>query len=89
MYKVLDKDTTIEMEIVPYIAFPKRDFALKVALSEIVNEVLYKMKTGSNRRPVSYDLHKQMFINFLYCLGCIPYCINVRCSPVYHSKCSC
>lgn len=45
MYKVLDKDI-IEMEIVPYIPLPKRGFAPRVPLSEIVNAVLYKMKTG-------------------------------------------
>ena len=45
MYKVLDKDT-IEMEIVPYIPLSKRGFAPRVPLSQIVNAVLYKMKTG-------------------------------------------
>lgn len=45
MYKVLDKDT-IEMEIVPNIPLPKRGFPPRVGLSEIVNAVLYKMKTG-------------------------------------------
>ena len=45
MYKVLDKDT-IEMEIVPYIPHPKRGFAPREPLSEIVNAVLYKKKTG-------------------------------------------
>ncbi len=45
MYKVLDKDI-IEMEIVPNIPMPRRGFPPRVALSEIVNAVLYKMKTG-------------------------------------------
>lgn len=45
MYKVLDKDI-IEMEIVPYIPLPKRGFSPRVPLFEIVNAVLYKMKTG-------------------------------------------
>ncbi len=45
MYKVLDKDT-IEMEIVPNIPMPGRGFLFKVELSEIVNAVLYKMRTG-------------------------------------------
>jgi len=45
MYKVLAKDT-IEMVIVRYIPFPKRGFALRIPLSEIVNTVLYKIKTG-------------------------------------------
>lgn len=45
MYKVLDKDI-IEMEIVPNIPVPRRGFPPRVELSEIVNAVLYKMKTG-------------------------------------------
>ena len=45
MYKVLDKDT-IEMEIVPNIPLPKRGFAPTVPLCEIVNAILYKMKSG-------------------------------------------
>ncbi|MBC9794860.1 transposase [Sinomicrobium weinanense] len=45
MYKVLDKDT-IEMEIVPNIPMPSRGFPPRVEPSEIVNAVLYKMKTG-------------------------------------------
>ncbi|CAZ94454.1 Conserved hypothetical protein [Zobellia galactanivorans] len=45
MYKVLDKDT-IEMEIVPNIPMARRGFPPRVELSEIVNAVLYKMKTG-------------------------------------------
>ena len=45
MYQVLDKDT-IEMEIIPYIPLPKRGFAPKVPLVEIINCILYKLKTG-------------------------------------------
>src|SRR6056297_656558 len=45
MYKVLDKDT-IEMEIVPHIPLPKRGFAPTAPLYEIVNAILYKLKTG-------------------------------------------
>ncbi|WP_245980468.1 transposase [Flagellimonas lutimaris] len=45
MYKLLDKDT-IEMEIVPYIPLPKRGFAPTAPLYEIVNAILYKLKTG-------------------------------------------
>lgn len=45
MYTVLDKDT-IEMEIVPYIPKTKRGFPPTVPLVEIVNAVLYKLKTG-------------------------------------------
>jgi transposase len=45
MYEVLDKDT-IEMEIIPYIPKPKRGFAPTVPLSELINCILYKLKTG-------------------------------------------
>lgn len=45
MYRVLDKDI-IEMEIVPHIPLPKRGFAPTVRLCEIVNAILYKMKSG-------------------------------------------
>lgn len=45
MYTVLDKDT-IELEIIPYIPLTKRGFPPTVPLVEIVNAILYKLKTG-------------------------------------------
>ncbi len=53
MYSVLDKDM-IEIGIVPYIPRTKRGFPPTVALAEIVNAVLYKLKTGVqwNQLPV-------------------------------------
>lgn len=45
MYQVLSKDM-IELEIVPYLPEPKRGFKPKVPLYEIVNAILYKLKTG-------------------------------------------
>jgi Transposase and inactivated derivatives len=45
MYKVLDKDT-INKEIVPYLAVPKRGFKTKSDIAEIVNCILYKLKTS-------------------------------------------
>ncbi|GLB53578.1 hypothetical protein NBRC110019_26190 [Neptunitalea chrysea] len=45
MYSVLDKDT-IELKIVPYIPKARRGFAVTVPLSEIINAILYKLKTG-------------------------------------------
>ncbi len=53
MYTVLDKDT-IEMEIVPLIPKTKRGFPPTVPLVEIVNAILYKLKTGVqwNQLPV-------------------------------------
>ena len=45
MYKVLDKDT-IEKEIVAYIPRPSRGFPPRAPLHEIVNAILYKLKTG-------------------------------------------
>ena len=50
MYKVLDKDI-IEMEIVPHIPLPKRGFPPTAPLCEILNAILYKMKSG-----VQWDL---------------------------------
>lgn len=45
MYKVLDKDI-IKKEIVVHLPLPKRGFPPTVALEEIVNAILYKLKTG-------------------------------------------
>jgi len=45
MYTVLDKNT-IEMEIIPHIPLAKRGFQPTVPLVEIVNAILYKLKTG-------------------------------------------
>ncbi len=45
MYSVLDKDT-IEREIIPHIPLPKRGFPPTVSLVEIINAILYKLKTG-------------------------------------------
>lgn len=45
MYEVLSK-YTIEMEIVPYISIGKRGFRSKVPFCEIINCILYKLKTG-------------------------------------------
>lgn len=53
MYTVLDK-YTIEMEIVPLIPKTKRGFPPTVPLVEIINAILYKLKTGVqwNQLPV-------------------------------------
>lgn len=45
MYKVLDKDI-IENEILPHLSRAKRGFPTKSCLVEIVNSILYKLKTG-------------------------------------------
>lgn len=45
MYSVLDKDI-IKREIVPYLPLAKRGFQTTVGLEEIVNAILYKLKTG-------------------------------------------
>lgn len=45
MYSVPDKDT-IEMEIIPNIPVSQRGFAPTVPLAEIINSILYKLKTG-------------------------------------------
>ena len=53
MYSVLDKDM-IEMEIVPLIPKTKRGFPPTVPIGEIINAILYKLKTGVqwNQLPV-------------------------------------
>ncbi len=45
MYLVLNKDI-IELEIIPYLPLGKRGFKTTVPLCEIVNSILYKLKTG-------------------------------------------
>tara|TARA_B100001059_G_C17757211_1_gene540634 strand:+ start:272 stop:475 length:204 start_codon:yes stop_codon:yes gene_type:complete len=45
MYLILDKDT-IEMEIIPNIPIPKRGFPPTVSVIEIINAILYKLKTA-------------------------------------------
>ena len=45
MYKVLDKDT-IENEILPHLSTAKRGFETKSCLVEVINSILYKLKTG-------------------------------------------
>lgn len=45
MYKVLDK-YTIEKEILPHLSVAKRGFKTKSCLIEVVNSILYKLKTG-------------------------------------------
>lgn len=51
MYSILDKDT-IEMEIVAHLPKTKRGFRPTVPLVEIVNAVLYKLKTGVQWREL-------------------------------------
>lgn len=45
MYQVLDKDT-IKEEILPHLSVAKRGYKTKSCLAEIVNSILYKLKTG-------------------------------------------
>jgi transposase len=45
MYLVVDKDT-IKMEIIPHLSVAQRGFKTKSCLIEIVNSILYKLKTG-------------------------------------------
>ena len=45
MYKVLDKDTIIS-EILPHLSIAKRGFVCKADIEEVINCVLYKLKTG-------------------------------------------
>ena len=48
-YAVLDKDT-IKSEIMPYLSIAKRGFSSKFDLVEIVNAIIYKLKSGCQWR---------------------------------------
>ena len=48
-YAVLDKDT-IKFEIMPYLSTAKRGFTSKFDLVEIVNAIIYKLKSGCQWR---------------------------------------
>jgi len=45
MYQVLEKDT-IKIEILPHLSVAKRGFQTTSCLIEVVNSILYKLKTG-------------------------------------------
>ncbi len=45
MYYVLDKDT-INRKIIPYLSKAQRGYITQSSLTEIVNGILYKLKTG-------------------------------------------
>ena len=45
MYKVLDKDT-IKSEILPYLSVAKRGYVTRSDLLEVIQCILYKLKTG-------------------------------------------
>ena len=45
MYTMLDKDT-IKNEILPHLSKAKRGYATQSCLIEVVNAILYKLKTG-------------------------------------------
>lgn len=45
MYKVLDEDT-IKKEILPHLSSGKRGFKTKSSMVELINAILYKLKTG-------------------------------------------
>ena len=45
MYEVLDKDT-IKFEILPHLSVAKRGYVTKSDLLEVIQCILYKLKTG-------------------------------------------
>ena len=45
MYEVLDKDT-IKSEILPHLSVAKRGYVTKSDLVEVIQCILYKLKTG-------------------------------------------
>ena len=54
MYEVLDKDT-IKSEILPHLSVAKRGYVSQSDLVEVIQCLLYKLKTGCKRHmiPVS------------------------------------
>ncbi|MRJ11450.1 hypothetical protein EDL98_10260 [Ornithobacterium rhinotracheale] len=46
MYKILGKDT-IKNEIIPHLPRAKRDLQITVPLEEVVNAIIFKLKTGT------------------------------------------
>lgn len=54
MYQVLDKDT-INSEIIPYLPTARRGYSTKSNMVEIVNCVLYKLKTGCQWHMLPVD----------------------------------
>ena len=45
VYQILDKDT-IRIEILPHLSVAKRGFQTSSCLEEVINSILYKLKTG-------------------------------------------
>ena len=45
MYEVLYKDTIIS-EILPHLSLAKRGYTYKGDIVEVINSILYKLKTG-------------------------------------------
>ena len=77
MYEVLDKDT-IKSEILPHLSVAKRGYVSKSDLAEVIQCLLYKLKTGCKRHmiPVStiYGgtvLHGKTMYAQLYLIGLI------------------
>lgn len=54
MLAVLDK-VTIKSEILPYLSTMKRGFETKSCLIEIINAILYKLKTGCQWEHLSIE----------------------------------
>ena len=52
MYEVLDKDT-IKSEILPYLSVAKRGYVTKSDLVEVIQCILYKLKTSCRRHITS------------------------------------
>ena len=69
MYQVLSKDT-IENEIIPHLSVAKRGFKTKSCLIEVVNSILYKLKTGVQWEflPVE-SLFSKVFLSYKTVFG--------------------
>ena len=52
MYEVLDKDT-MKSEISPHLSVVKHSYVLQSGLVEVIQYILYKLKTGCQCYPTS------------------------------------
>ena len=81
MYAVLDKDT-IKNEILPHLSVAKRGFISKSSLIEVVNAILYKLKT---RCQWAYLPVKELFSGKVLKYGAALYLTDRKGQPVVMS----
>ena len=85
MYATLGKITK-KSEILPCLSTAKRGYETKSCLIEIVNAILYKLKTGCQRKHLPVEA---LFTETVLGHGAVFHHFNVsqstRCRPEYHA----